>query len=198
MADRLQRSGRNNPCPACGRTKDADCAFNHDIILCHQGSDARPTDGMRVGQTLTINGQPWALIRTNAGYSGSADLLKPHSERSPRPETRIERRTQELMLQEITGRLAVKRHAFLLMVLKVRGHHDPYWLTLAELNAQQAVQEKAWKLGTDYANLANRIGRYRPDHCREMRMIACCLKEINYQRKHTLAFRKHHLGERNG
>ena len=36
-SDRLIRSSRRNPCPVCGRIKDADCAFSSDRskVLCH-------------------------------------------------------------------------------------------------------------------------------------------------------------------
>lgn len=36
-SDRLLRSSRRNPCPVCGRSKDADCSFNHErsFVLCH-------------------------------------------------------------------------------------------------------------------------------------------------------------------
>ncbi|PSB32260.1 VapE domain-containing protein [Chlorogloea sp. CCALA 695] len=29
------RSGRNNACPICGRTKDSDCRWKDDLVLCH-------------------------------------------------------------------------------------------------------------------------------------------------------------------
>jgi len=34
---RLLRSGRNRPCPVCGRVHDADCSFTADrtFVLCH-------------------------------------------------------------------------------------------------------------------------------------------------------------------
>ena len=36
-SDRLIRSSRRQPCPVCGRVKDADCAFTPDrsLVLCH-------------------------------------------------------------------------------------------------------------------------------------------------------------------
>jgi hypothetical protein len=29
------RSSRRNPCPVCGRTKDGDCSWNENLVLCH-------------------------------------------------------------------------------------------------------------------------------------------------------------------
>jgi hypothetical protein len=28
-------SGRNRPCPVCGRTKDPDCRWNDEVVFCH-------------------------------------------------------------------------------------------------------------------------------------------------------------------
>lgn len=196
--DRLQRSGRNNPCPSCGRVKDGDCAFNSETILCHQGSDPRPTDNLRPGDTIVINGTVWALIRHNAGYSGCADLLKPHNDRSPVPMTRAERRAHDAVLGETTRILATDLLRLLETVEKVRGHIDPTWLTIPELNRQQMEQERAWALGTSYARLARRLGRHRPEHQREMATVNNILKFIKYQLRHTRSFRRYYLGEING
>ena len=37
----LVSSGKSNPCPVCGRTKDRDCRISHDgkMVLCHQNFD---------------------------------------------------------------------------------------------------------------------------------------------------------------
>jgi hypothetical protein len=32
-------SGRHNPCPICGRTKDQDCHWNLEVVLCHTYTD---------------------------------------------------------------------------------------------------------------------------------------------------------------
>ena len=68
----MKASGRNTPCPVCGRTKDADCRWSDSTILCHTGTDLRTSD------TLTIAGQEWAFIRPNGGHSGRAAVFKPH------------------------------------------------------------------------------------------------------------------------
>lgn len=196
--DRLQRSGRNNPCPSCGRVKDGDCAFNSETILCHQGSDPRPTDNLRPGDTIVINGTVWALIRHNAGYSGCADLLKPHNDRSPVPMTRAERRAHDAVIGETNRLLADRKAVLFALVKKVRRHVDPIWLTLSELNAQQLEQERAWEIGIAYARAANAFGRHRPNHQREMRLIARLLREIRYQLNATRTFRITHLGELHG
>ena len=70
----MKSSGRNNPCPVCNRTKDTDCRWNDEVILCHSGTDLTP------GDTLHINGAEWAFIHHKGGFSGIAAVFKPHRE----------------------------------------------------------------------------------------------------------------------
>jgi hypothetical protein len=70
----VKSSGRNNPCPVCNRTKDTDCRWNDDVILCHSGTDLTP------GSTVNINGAEWAFIHHKGGFSGIAAVFKPHRE----------------------------------------------------------------------------------------------------------------------
>ena len=72
----MRSSGRNNPCPVCGRTKDTDCRWNDTTILCHTGTDLRP------GDTITIAGIKWAFIHHKGGFSGMAAVFKPHRDRN--------------------------------------------------------------------------------------------------------------------
>ena len=72
----MHSSGRNNPCPVCGRTKDADFRWLDEVILCHTGTDLKP------GDTITIAGQKWAFIHNKGGVSGMATIFKPHLDRN--------------------------------------------------------------------------------------------------------------------
>ena len=59
------RSGRNSPCPHCGRVKDSDCRWRPgEVILCHTGTD-EPR-----GAVVIIDGAEWAVIRHDGGFSG--------------------------------------------------------------------------------------------------------------------------------
>ncbi|HIK15388.1 MAG TPA: AAA family ATPase [Leptolyngbyaceae cyanobacterium M33_DOE_097] len=40
MNNLLNRSGKNSPCPVCERTKDADCRWREDFVLCHTFVDS--------------------------------------------------------------------------------------------------------------------------------------------------------------
>lgn len=72
---RFSCSSRRSPCPVCSRTHDHDCRWSDDLILCHSGSN------LPIGRTLTIAGQEWALVATDAGHSGCAAKFKPHTPR---------------------------------------------------------------------------------------------------------------------
>ncbi|RPF80722.1 MAG: hypothetical protein CBB80_010595 [Synechococcus sp. TMED20] len=78
----MKASGRNNPCPCCGRNINGSCRWNDDTILCFHGETFSPPSDLRPGDTITINGKPWALIRRDGGFSGMAAVFKPHRERS--------------------------------------------------------------------------------------------------------------------
>ena len=71
---RLQLSGRGNPCPICGRTKDNDCRWRDDWIACHSGAAA---NSLQSGQTIEVDGQRWYLSRVGGGHSGGAHIYKP-------------------------------------------------------------------------------------------------------------------------
>ena len=77
----MQASSRKSPCPVCGRTKDADCRWKDDVILCHQGTSYKPPSDLRRGDVINIAGKPWALIRRDGGFDGAAAVFKPHRAR---------------------------------------------------------------------------------------------------------------------
>ena len=91
----MKSSGRNNPCPVCNRTKDTDCRWNDDVILCHSGTDLTP------GSTVNINGAEWAFIHHKGGFSGVAAVFKPHRELERKPSlNRTPNSPQELLSRQ--------------------------------------------------------------------------------------------------
>jgi hypothetical protein len=81
----VQASSRKSPCPFCGRTKDADCRWKADVILCHQGTSHKPPSDLRRGDVINIAGKSWALIRRDGGFDGAAAVFKPHNPRRKVP-----------------------------------------------------------------------------------------------------------------
>ena len=76
---RFSRSGRNNPCPICDRTKDNKCAFKSDTIHCYCGVTNSPPN-IQIGEVIQINygsTRDWALVKKNAGFSGNHLIFIP-------------------------------------------------------------------------------------------------------------------------
>jgi hypothetical protein len=73
---RLFPSGKKNPCPVCGRTKDRDCRTSPDgmEVICHHPKDYRPGDVVRgLGDD-----QLWAFTKnTRDSRAGHFTLHKP-------------------------------------------------------------------------------------------------------------------------
>lgn len=80
MKSNFVRSSKKTPCPVCGRTKDADCAWTKDLILCHQSDSNQTIASLRIGDVINADGQKWALVKVNAGFSGKAAVFRPHRE----------------------------------------------------------------------------------------------------------------------
>ncbi len=77
---RFTRSGRKNPCPICGRTKDDKCAFKSDIIHCYCGVTNSPPN-LKLGEIIHINygsTRDWALVKKDAGFSGNHCIFIPN------------------------------------------------------------------------------------------------------------------------
>jgi len=75
----LLASGRKNPCPVCGRTKDGDCRIGPALVLCHYGITHHPGEGLRPGKVLEgRDGQRWAFTGDTAdGRTAKFTLDKP-------------------------------------------------------------------------------------------------------------------------
>lgn len=91
---RYVSSGRGNPCPICGRTKDGDCRWGDEWIACHSGAAA---NNLTPGQTIEANGSTWYLSRTGGGHSGMAHIYRPHRPGQHQPARRRTQADPELL-----------------------------------------------------------------------------------------------------
>ena len=186
----MKASGRNNPCPICGRTKDADCRWSDDVILCHTGTDMRP------GDTLTIAGQPWAFIRHDGGFSGSAAVFKPHRERS-----RGERLPTPNTAQELLSR-QTKRHQWSEVLHQFFAAFDAAWhvpdfyfCTPQQLIAAFSTIDDAQTKAAALAPHLQSIWRDCPDlkQLHKLR-VEHCLKTIAHIAEDARRFKEQDLG----
>ena len=79
---KFKRSGKNNPCPICDRTKDDKCAWNDSVIHCYNGVSNYPPQDLKIGETFemalsSITNGKWALVKKNAGFSGNHWIFIP-------------------------------------------------------------------------------------------------------------------------
>ncbi|MCT0198405.1 hypothetical protein KQ313_01715 [Synechococcus sp. CS-1325] len=78
---RWTTSSKRNPCPLCGRDSDDKCRRSADLISCYWGERFSPPAGLKLGQVLTVEGGPWAVVNLSGGFAGNSLILRPDSER---------------------------------------------------------------------------------------------------------------------
>ncbi len=74
------------PCPICTRQKDNDCSINRDgnLVQCHHGKTNHPPS-LRVGKTLSLNGDSWAFCKEGDNAIGRFSVFKKEKERELTP-----------------------------------------------------------------------------------------------------------------
>ena len=186
----MKASGRNNPCPHCQRVKDADCRWNDEVILCHTGTDLKPSD------VITINGAQWAFIHHRGGFSGSAAVFKPHRELH-----RGERHSTPSTTQELLSRQA-KCHQWSAILSQFHAAFDAAWnipdfytATPDELHsASAAIQDAQAKAAALKPHLKT-IWRNHKDLEQLHRLrVEAQLKSIAYIAEDWRQFQQFHLG----
>ena len=193
----MKKSGRNNPCPVCGRTKDADCRWSDDVIFCHCGSTSGPDQNLRVGDTITIDGSQWALVKTNGGFDGSAFVFKPHQEKTAAPLRRVPDSRQELLTKQAKRSIAsVSLERFFDAYRAAWDVRDLHSLNAYQLGEAIKAIEGATRIGRELSRSVDSIWREHHD-LRDLHKGAfeACLSSINAQVADLAHFRTHYLGE---
>ena len=137
--DKFRRSGKNNPCPICDRTKDDKCAWNDSVINCYNGVSNYPPQDLKIGETflMDIGSMPkgkWALVATNKGFSGNHHIFIPDKPRKYEKKLKIEKisinklnKLFNLLSEEVTEALRL----------------DPMFLTLEQLEEVSKKTDEA-------------------------------------------------------
>lgn len=190
----MKSSGRNSPCPSCGRSKDGDCRWNDEVIFCHAGSTCGPDPSLRIGDTIDVDGQPWALVKTQAGYDGAAHVFKPHQDRH-RSSPSISR--EELLSKRAKRSIAaVAIERFFTAFLNAWNVPDFHTLTPDELNDAITKIEGAHTIGLELSRSIQSIWREHHD-LRDLHRdrFNAYIRNIKYQLNDLNHFRTHYLGE---
>ena len=193
----MRSSGRNNPCPSCGRTKDGDCRWTDDVIFCHCGSSHSPSQSLRIGDTIALNGAKWALIKTNGGFDGAAFVFKPHQDKSVGSRRRVRESPRELSTKQAKRSIAsVSLERFFDTYRAAWDIKDFHTLNAHQLNEAIKVIEGAARIGRDLSRRVDKIWREHHD-LRDLHKSAfeACLTSINAQVTDLAHFRTYYLGE---
>ena len=187
----MQSSSNRNPCPVCQRSSDADCRWSDDTILCHTGS------GLRLGQCITIDGQKWALTRTNAGHSGKADVFHPHQEREPGKKDYFPPHPNQELLSLQTKRLqwADIFDQFFAAFDAAWNIPDFYESTPDQLAAAFEVIDAATRKAAQLRTHLRTIWRDHPDLDQLHRLrVERCIKLLAYMADDLRQFKESNLG----
>ena len=192
---KYQRSGSRNPCPVCARVKDTDCRWNDSVIFCHQGSTNGPPEGLRVGDVIDVQGQPWALVRIGSGFAASAYQFRPHRESRFRGGIgpAVARESKPINRSLVEETLDAIRAA-----LEVLTFMDS---PPVELRQIFQLIENGWVLVNQLLRHLRRISREEPDSERKARLqqqieaVEYAQKQVGYQRRDAKHFCRHYLGE---
>lgn len=191
---RLRGSSRAHPCPVCGRNTDDKCRIGAEVVFCYCGERFAPPPGLRPGDTITIDGNLWAVVALDAGYAGNSVAFRPHQPKpgAPPHSPRRARRRATITLKTLHAdwkRLRARVHA-------AYGTLDPEQLTLAEIRRDAAIIAAAL---TTANNLLPALRRARRDLSAVARLIGPTViwqKALTYQNASITAWQRHYLGSR--
>ena len=190
----MQVSSKKSPCPCCGRTKDPDCRFSDDLILCHCGSTSGPPQHLRIRDVIQIHGRPWQLMKINAGYDGAAHCFKPHQarERTHRP---LSANRQQML--EVQRSMAIHQlEKFFDQFQIAWSVGDFHSLPAAQLKQSFGLIYAAEQKGLTLARSLQTIWREHPDlrDCYRDR-FETYVRNLKAQRQDVDHFRSHYLME---
>ena len=180
----LKQSSRRNPCPACGRNADGDCRFSEELILCHQGTRFGLPQQLRLGDVIDINGAPWALIRSDAGFDGAAHEFRPdrgntfiNAIKEAAPQRRVRQLAAHRRLRQFNlgFREALRCPEFELLSADEADRYLPVIFSIAEQ-------------GLALEPLVRSIAASDPSWKRHLKSLRCRMKTIGYQRDNARWF----------
>ena len=179
----------------CSRDKDNDCRWTNDSIFCHLGSSHRPPTHLKLGDTLVLKGNKWALVSLSAGYDKNAFLFKPHREIVPLTQNKEERAQQDfddsvrISCCEYYAKEFIELAQKALDVLEFKS--APPDELKNSFKFIYSAESKGLELIKELQQLTpreERLKKYLP-------IVKDLNKQLLYQRKDADQFRKNYLGE---
>ena len=196
--DKFRRSGKNNPCPICDRTKDDKCAWNDSVINCYNGVSNYPPQDLKIGETflMDIGSMPkgkWALVATNKGFSGNHHIFIPDKPRNYEKKLKIEKisinklnKLFNLLSEEVTEALRL----------------DPMFLTLEQLEEVSKKTDEALERTNIVLRLAKKFPQKELTYNIQLGNLFETTKsyfhKLKNRQEQIRQFRAEQLGEING
>ena len=189
----MHRSGPKSPCPACGRTKDTDCAWAHDIIFCHQGS-TNGVGNLKIGDVIKADGTEWALTSRKGGFDGAAAVFRPHR---PRPRFQASTHPREAVRKQADVAAArVALNGFYDAFQRAWDVPDFHTLTPDQLREATTLITAAHERGVLLGGMVQQLWREAPEMAERHRdRFEGYRRSIQAQLNDLQHFRSYYLGE---
>ena len=195
---KFRRSGKNNPCPICDRTKDDKCAWNDSVINCYNGVSNYPPQDLKIGETflMDIGSMPrgkWALVATNRGFSGNHHIFIPDKPKKYEKKLKVEKisinklnKLFNILSEQVTEALRL----------------DPMFLTLEQLEEVSTKTDEALERTNILLRLAKKFPQKELTYNIQLGNLFETTKsyfhKLKNRQEQIRQFRAEQLGEING
>ena len=139
----MNHSGKNDPCPICGRDTDDKCRWNDNFYFCYHGSIFGPPD-VPPGGTIEANGLSLACLTQQGGFAGASAVFA--LDREQRPQGRsgwaIRQRKERAESQEVLRSKLEREIPRLRKILRSLQNHKVYFdCTIDELQQVETLSK---------------------------------------------------------
>ena len=191
----MQSSSKRNPCPICGRTKDGDCRWTHDLILCHRGSSHGPPKHLSVGDVIQVQSKPWALVRSDGGFDMAAAVFRPHRPRRHSHQKRLSNgRGANLLKARVRCAKRIAQQ-FLDLAQEANAVGEFELLSYPDLQAAFGLIYQADEQGAKVVQALMALRRSASDINPDLERVKAAQRKVRYQRLDVDRFRHTYLGE---
>ena len=191
----MQSSSKRNPCPICGRTKDGDCRWTADLILCHRGSSHAPPKHLNVGDVIQVQSKPWALVRSDGGFDMAAAVFRPHRPRRHSHQKRLSNyRSANLLKARVRCAKRIAQQ-FLDLAEEANSVGEFELLPYPDLQAAFALIYQADEQGAKVVQALMALRRSASDINPDLEQVKAAQRQVRYQRMDVDRFRRTYLGE---
>lgn len=185
-------SGKNSPCPLCGRDVDGKCRRTDSLISCYVGERFSPPAGMLLGQVVNVEGRRWAVVSLAGGFAGNSLIMRPHVHcLDLKPAARRQQKREVAavapVLRDLFGRVRLWVHACLAIGefehATVEELHRAYELLTTTISALQEMRGPLVLARREDPSMGRRVA-----------VVDYWLRQVSYQADDLAAFSCRALG----